>query len=55
MEQNVNVYKYMNQEEFNVLLETYENQHYSILYDIGVNVLRILTISMLTYLVISTF
>ena len=55
MEQNLNVYKYINQQEFNTLMATYEQEHYSILYDIGVNVLRILTISMLTYLVISTF
>ena len=55
MEQNVNVYKYMNQEEFNVLMTTYEKEHYSILYDIGVTLMRILTISMLTYLVVSTF
>ena len=55
MEQSLNVYKYMNQEEFNVLMTTYEQQHYSILYDIGVTLMRVLTISMLTYLVVSTF
>ena len=55
MEQNVNVYKYMNQEEFNVLMTPYEKEHYSILYDIGVTLMRVLTISMLTYLVVSTF
>ncbi len=55
MEQNVNVYKYMNQEEFNVLMTTYEKEHYSSAYEYGVLLIRLLTISMLAYLVVSTF
>ncbi|SVB47890.1 uncharacterized protein METZ01_LOCUS200744 [marine metagenome] len=45
----------MSQVEFNNLMATYEEANYSITYDIGITLLRILTISMLTYLVISTF
>ena len=44
----------MKQTEFNTLMESYETRNYSITYDIAVTLIRILTISMLAYLVITT-
>ena len=51
----LNVYKYMDQEEFNALMMNYEQEHYSSIYEYGVLSIRLLTISMLAYLVVYTF
>ena len=44
----------MKQEEFNTLMASYESDNFSILYQIGVTLIRVLTVSMLTYLVVTT-
>ena len=42
----------ISQEQFNKLMETYENENYSIIYDIGVTLMRIMNMIGIAYLVI---
>ena len=43
------------QNQFNKLMETYEKENYSIIYAIGVTLIRVLPVIMLTYLTVRTF
>ena len=40
------------QNQFNNFMENYEVENYSIIYDVGVTLIRLLNVSMLTYLVV---
>ena len=42
----------ISQEQFNKLMETYETENYSIIYDIGVTLMRIMNMIGIAYLVI---
>ena len=42
----------ISQEQFNKLMETYENENYSIIYDIGVTLMRVTNMIGIAYLVI---
>ena len=42
------------QNQFNNFMENYEVENYSFIYDVGVTLIRVLTLSMLTYLVATT-
>mgnify|MGYP003150992666 CR=1 FL=1 len=44
----------ISQKEFNKLMETYEDKNYSVLYDTGLFLMRIMNMSALAYLVIIT-
>ena len=41
----------LNQSQFNKLMETYETENYSLVYDIAVNLLRIINLLGIVYLV----
>ena len=42
----------ISQDQFNKLMETYENENHSIIYDIGVTLIRITNLLAVSYLVI---
>ena len=42
----------ISQEQFNKLIETYENENYSIIYDIGMFLMRVTNMIGIAYLVI---
>ena len=41
----------LNQSQFNKLMETYETENYSLVYDIAVNLLRIINLLGIVYLI----
>ena len=41
----------LSQSQFNKLMETYETENYSIIYDIAINLLRIINLLGIVYLV----
>ena len=41
----------LSQSQFNKLMETYENDNYSLVYDIAINLLRIINLLGIVYLI----